>query len=48
MSPHHEGAKQDIIGVIGRTNAKLSHCMSLMLVYLMEIKMSLVHHAIER
>jgi hypothetical protein len=47
MLAHHEGAKQDTIGVARRTSAKLPHCTNLSQVYLMENEMSLVHHAIK-
>jgi hypothetical protein len=46
MLPHHEGAKQDTIGVIKRTNVKLPHHRGLMLSYPMENKMPFAHHAI--
>jgi hypothetical protein len=48
LSPHHEGAKRNTIGVIGGTSAKLPHYTSLALAYLMENKMSFVHHTVER
>jgi hypothetical protein len=48
MLPHHEGAKQDTIGVVGGTNAKLPHCMGPSLAYPMENEMSLVHHIVEQ
>jgi hypothetical protein len=48
MLPHHEGAKQDTIGVTRRTNVKLSHHRGLMLNYPMENEMSLTHHAIKQ
>jgi hypothetical protein len=47
LSPHHRGAKWHAIGVIGGTTVKLPHCTSLMLAYLMENKMPLLHHVIE-
>jgi len=47
LSPWHEEAKQDTIGVAERTNVKLPHCMGLALTYPMENEMALVHHAIE-
>jgi hypothetical protein len=46
--PHHEGIKWDTIQVVRRTNAKLPHCTSLALVYPMENKMPLAHHAIKQ
>jgi hypothetical protein len=48
LSPHHKGAKQNTIGVARRTNAKLPHCMGLVLIYPMEDNMPFVHHVIER
>jgi hypothetical protein len=44
LSPHHEEAKWDTIGVVGGTHVKLPHCMGLVLSYLMENEMSLIHH----
>ncbi len=46
--PHHEGAKQDNIGVIGRTSAKLPFHRGLALTYSMENEMTFVHHVIEQ
>jgi hypothetical protein len=47
LSPQHEGAKRDTIGVVGGTSAKLSHYTNPALTYPMENKMPLVHHAIK-
>jgi hypothetical protein len=47
LSTRHEEAKRNTIGVVGGANAKLSHCTSPMLIYPMENKMPLVHHAVE-
>jgi hypothetical protein len=46
--PHHEGAKQNTIGVTRRVNAKLLHHRGFMLGYPMENKMPLAHHAIKQ
>jgi hypothetical protein len=43
LSPHHEEAKWDNIGVLGGASAKLPHCTNLVLVYPMENEMPLVH-----
>jgi len=48
LSSQHEGAKQNTIGVVGGTHAKLPHCMSHVLVYPMENELSFIHHAIKR
>ncbi len=48
LSPHHEEAKRDTIGVTGRASAKLPHYMSVVLVYPMENEMPLVHHPIKQ
>jgi hypothetical protein len=45
--PHHKGAKWNTIGVTRGANAKLPHCTSLMLTYLMENEMPFVHHTIK-
>jgi hypothetical protein len=45
---HHEGAKQDAIGVIRGASAKLPHHKGLTLTYPMENETPLVHHVIER
>ncbi len=45
LSPFHEGVKQDTIGVTRGVNEKQPHHKNLMLVYQMENKMPLVHHA---
>ncbi len=47
MLPCHEEAKRDIIGVIGRVNAKLPHYTGLMLTYPMENEMPLEHHIVD-
>jgi hypothetical protein len=47
LSPYHERAKRDTIGVVKRINVKLSHCIGLMLIYPMENKMPFVHHVVE-
>jgi hypothetical protein len=47
LSPHHEKAKQNTIGVARRINAKLPHCTGFMLTYPMENKMPFIHHTIE-
>jgi len=47
LSPYHEEAKQDAIGVGKGANVKLPHCMGLTLIYRMENEMALIHHAIE-
>jgi hypothetical protein len=46
--PCHKGAKQDTIGVIKGTNAKLPHHRGLLLVYQMENETPLVRHAVEQ
>jgi hypothetical protein len=48
LSPHHEGAKQDTIGVGRGVSAKLSHYTDPALIYLMENEMPFVHHIVER
>jgi hypothetical protein len=48
LSPHHEEAKQNAIGVVRGTSAKLPHYMGPTLVYLIENEMPLVHHVVER
>jgi hypothetical protein len=47
LSPFHEGAKKNTIGVTGGVSAKLPHCKGIAIVYPMENKMSLVHHTIK-
>jgi hypothetical protein len=47
MSPHHERAKRNTIGVIRGTSVKLSHYMGPTLVYPMENKMPFVHHVVD-
>jgi len=47
LSPYHEGVKQNTIGVIEKTSAKLPHCMGFMLAYLMENEMSFIHHVVK-
>jgi hypothetical protein len=47
MLPHHEEAKRNTIGVIGRASVKLPHCTGPMLVYPMENEMPIVHHVVE-
>jgi hypothetical protein len=42
-----EGVKQNIIRVVKRTNAKLSHHKGLVLTYLMENKILFVHHVVK-
>jgi hypothetical protein len=44
LSPRHKRAKWNTIEVAKGTNAKLPHCMGLVLAYLMEYEMPLVHH----
>jgi hypothetical protein len=44
MLPHHKGAKQNTIGIIKITNDKLSHHKGLVLAYVIENEMPLVHH----
>jgi hypothetical protein len=48
LSPHHKGAKQNTIRVVGGASTKLPHCRRPPLAYSMENEISLVHHAIER
>ncbi len=48
LLPCHEEAIRNTIGVVGETSAKLPHYKSFTLTYLMENKMSLIHHAMER
>jgi len=45
--PHHEGEKQDTIGVIRRASAKLPHHRGFALTYLMENEMSFVRHVVK-
>jgi len=47
LSPCHEEAKWDTIGVIGRLIAKLPHYTNFALIYPMENKMSLAHHVVK-
>jgi len=47
MSPCHEGAKWDTIGVAKKTSAKLPHCMGFALICPMETKMPFVDHVVE-
>jgi hypothetical protein len=47
LSPHHEGAKQNTIGVVGGVSAKLPHYINLVLTYPMENEMPFVHHTIK-
>ncbi len=47
LLPRHKGPKWDTIGVIRGASAKLPHYMGPTLVYIMENKMSLVHHIVE-
>jgi hypothetical protein len=47
LSPHHEGAKRNTIGVARGMSAKLSYYIGLTLVYEMENEMPLVHHVVE-
>jgi hypothetical protein len=46
--PHHEGAKQNTIGVIRRTNVKQPHHESFVLAYSMENETPFVRHIIEQ
>jgi hypothetical protein len=46
--PRQEGAKQNTIGVIRRTNAKMPHRKGLALVYPLENEMPLVHHIVKQ
>jgi hypothetical protein len=46
--PPFEGAKQDTIGVIEGTNAKLPHHRGLMPTYQMENEIPFVHHVVKR
>jgi len=48
LSPCHEEAIRDTIGVVGETSAKLPHYKNPMLAYIMENEMPFVHHAMER
>jgi len=48
LSPCHEQAKRNTIGVVGGASAKLPHCMCLALTYPMKNKMPLVHHIVKR
>jgi hypothetical protein len=47
LLPHHEGAKQNTIGVAKGTNAKLPHCTGHVLAYLMENEIPFVHHVVK-
>jgi hypothetical protein len=47
LSPRHEGAKRNTIGIIGGASAKLPHCTGLTLAYLMESDMPFLHHGVE-
>ncbi len=47
LSPCHEGAKQNTIGVVRGVNAKLPHCMGFALIYPMENEMTPIYHIIE-
>ncbi len=47
MLAHHDGAKRNTIGVVRRASAKLPHYTGLVLAYLMENEMSLVHHVVK-
>jgi hypothetical protein len=47
LSPHHERAKQDTIGVARGMSAKLPHCTGHVLVYLMENKILFIHHVVK-
>jgi hypothetical protein len=44
MLPHHKGAKQNTIGIIKNNKCKLPHHKGLVLAYLIENEMPLVHH----
>jgi hypothetical protein len=46
LSPHHEEAMRNTIGVVRKTSAKLPNCTGLALAYPMENKMPLIHQAI--
>jgi hypothetical protein len=48
LSPHHEEAKWDTIGIVGETSARLPHYMGPTLACPMENEMPLVHHIVER
>jgi hypothetical protein len=48
LSPHHKGGKENTIGVTKRASVKLPHCTGLVLAYLMENEMPLVHHTAKR
>jgi hypothetical protein len=48
LSPHHKGAKWNIIGVAGGVSSKLPHYTGLALTYPMENKMPFVHHIVEQ
>jgi hypothetical protein len=47
MSPCHEGAKWNTIGVARGISAKLPHCMGFALTYPMEKEMPFVHHVVK-
>jgi hypothetical protein len=47
LSPRHEGPNRNTIGIIGGVSAKLPHCTSPMLIYLMENEMPFLHHVVE-
>jgi hypothetical protein len=47
LLPHHEVTKQDTIGVIRRTSAKLPHHKGLALVYPMKNEMSILCHVVK-
>jgi hypothetical protein len=46
--PYHEGLKQNTIGVIKGTNAKLPHHRGFALAYPMEDKTPFVHHVVKQ
>jgi len=48
LSPYHEEAKRNTIGVVGGASVKLTHCTGPMLVYPMENEMPFVHHVVKR
>jgi hypothetical protein len=47
LSPCHEGAEQNTIGVTKGINVKLPHYTNVALAYPVENKMPLVHHTIK-
>jgi hypothetical protein len=47
-SPPLEGTKQDTIGETRKTNVKQPHHRCLLLIYLVENKMSFIHRIVER